>query len=239
MKVTVIGCSTCWTDRPTSSYCIDGDTLVDCGEGTQKFYTQAKVDFYSIKNIFITHLHSDHTANLLPYFCQYVSYAKPEEKKTLTIYGKKGLKDYLKTLSLANADYANVNLEDHINIVEFDDYSKPLHVGKYTIKLFKFQHGELENTAYVFDDGKSKVGFSGDLGMQDGIDEFIDCCDSVFMECCGMKTSSSHIGYNDYINFVQNHKNVKMFAVHCVNDVYFNEKELGITCAHQFESYNL
>lgn len=239
MNVTVIGCSTSWTDRPTSSYCIDGDTLVDCGEGTLKYYDESKVDFYKIKNIFITHFHSDHTLCLVQFFCQYISYAKPEEKKTLTIYGGKGLKKYLNYLLLTNADHDDINIEDYINIVELEDYANPIHVGKYDIKLFKFVHGKLENTAYVFDDGESKVGFSGDLGMQDGIDKFISCCDAVFLECCGEKSSGSHLGYNDYKSFENLHKNVKFFAIHCVNDVYLHEKELDIICAHHSKSYEL
>ena len=45
MKVSVIGCSTAWTDRPCSSYCINDTILVDCGEGTFKYYAQAQVDY--------------------------------------------------------------------------------------------------------------------------------------------------------------------------------------------------
>lgn len=237
MKVTVVGCSTSWSDRPTSSYCIDNDTLVDCGEGTFKYYSKAKLDYRNIKNIFITHFHTDHTLNLTQYFCHYICYAKPEERKTLTIYGQKGLKNYLHNILITNKDFENVNIEDYINIVELKDYSKPIHVGKYDIELFKFQHGMLEDTAYIFDDGKVKVGFSGDLSMQEGIQKFINACNVVFLDCSGRVSSSSHLGYNDYIKLANENKNTKFFAIHCTDDVYNNEKNLGITCAHHSESY--
>ena len=51
MQVKVIGCSNAWTDRPTSSYCINENILVDCGEGTFKYYQKAKVDYIKIINL--------------------------------------------------------------------------------------------------------------------------------------------------------------------------------------------
>ena len=70
MQVTVIGCSTCWTNKPVSSYCINGNILVDCGEGTTKHYKKSGVDFFEIKHIFITHFHTDHFTGLSAHISQ-------------------------------------------------------------------------------------------------------------------------------------------------------------------------
>ena len=73
-NVKVIGCSTAWTNRPMSSYCLDDEILIDCGEGTTKYYDKTDVNFNSIKNIFITHFHSDHFSGLTQYLCQHCLY---------------------------------------------------------------------------------------------------------------------------------------------------------------------
>ena len=94
MEVKVIGCSTTWTERPTSSYCLDENTLIDCGEGTLKFYKNAKVELNNIKNIFITHLHSDHTGALmnLLYHLRWKT-INNVQTSNLNIYGPKGIKN--------------------------------------------------------------------------------------------------------------------------------------------------
>ena len=238
MKVTVIGCSTSWTDRPTSSYCINGHILVDCGEGTYKNYKPSGINFDNINNVFITHLHSDHTSSLAVYFGMYLR--KTPTKEKLTIYGPKGLKVYLKhLLYVCLMDYYDLNLEDYFNLIEIEDFTKKITVENFSISTYSFTHGNLQDIAYVFDDGHSKVGFSGDLNMQQGIDKFIENTNSVFLECCSMESSKSHLGYNDYIKFQNKYTDKKFYAIHCVDKVYDNEQQLGITCAKHSKTYEL
>ena len=129
MKVSIIGCSTCWTDRPTSSYCVNDTLLIDCGEGTMKYYKQAGVDFFNIKNILITHFHVDHTVNLIQYLSQYAFYSDASKRKSVTIYGPKGLKVYLDKLKRISLDLENLNWEDYFNLVEIDSFKTGFKVG--------------------------------------------------------------------------------------------------------------
>ena len=176
MKVSVIGCSTAWTDRPTSSYCVNNTTLIDCGEGTLKFYKKANVNFLHIKNIFITHLHSDHTFALMEYIDQYIFYSAVKDRKSVTIYGPKGLREFLDNLKLASCEYKEIdyNLDDYFNIIEIEDFSKQIKVDNLIVYPYLFKHGKMDNISYVFDDGKVKVGFSGDITMQEGLNKFIE-----------------------------------------------------------------
>ena len=238
MKVSVIGCSTCWTDRPTSSYCINDNTLVDCGEGTMKFYKLAGVDFLSINKIFLTHFHADHTLNLIQYLCQYANYSPVEKRKTVTIYGPSGLKKYLDCIKAISIDCVDLVWEDYFNIVEIDDFAREFDFGNLKVKPYKFTHGKIENIGYVFKDEKCSVGFSGDLNFQESIEKFLKECDNVFLECCAMKSSAYHLGYDKYIEFQNQMPDKKFFATHCVDDVYNREKELNITCAKYGQTYN-
>ena len=232
MNIKVIGCSTCWTDRPTSSYCINNATLVDCGEGTLKYYKQAKVDFLAIKNIFITHLHGDHIFALYNYLNQHISYNPIEKRKSLTIYGPVGLKDSIYAmLSHFASELKSCNVEDYVNIVEIDDFSKVIKIEGMEVRLVKLKHGQLQNIAYVFNDGMVSVGFSGDCTYNEAVDQFISFCDVAFLECCSEKTSENHLGYDDYIKICKSNPEKKFHAIHCVDKIYNNSQELGITVA--------
>lgn len=236
MEVKVIGCSNAWTDRPTSSYCINDNILVDCGEGTFKFYKKAKVDYLKIKHIFITHLHSDHTFNLGVLYCWYANYEKKEKIKTVTIYGPKGLTEHLNHIK-AVSDENIYNFEDFFNIVEIEDFNKTIEIDGIKVKMFHFMHGKLDDIAYIFDDGKVKVGFSGDLNYQEEIQDFISNLNVAFLECSNATSSSTHLGYNDYIKFQNNNPDKKFFAIHCAEKVYQSEKKLKIQCAKHGKCY--
>lgn len=236
MEVKVIGCSNSWTDRPTSSYCINDSILVDCGEGTLKFYKKAKVDFLNIKHIFITHLHSDHTFNLGTFYSYYANYERKEKMKTVTIYGPKGLKDYVDHIKIVSFQ-CNYTFEDIFNIVEIEDFNKTIEIDEVKVKMFHFMHGNIDDIAYIFDDGKVKVGFSGDLNYQKEIQNFISNLNVVFLECSNATSSPTHLGYNDYIKLQSNNPDKKFFAVHCADSIYQNEKELGIKCAKHGKCY--
>lgn len=237
MKVSVIGCSTAWTDRPCSSYCINDTILVDCGEGTFKYYAQAQVDYKKIKHIFITHFHSDHTFNLSQFYARYSQYEPKKNQKTVTIYGPKGLSDNLELIR-KSAFEDNYRFEDFFNLVEIDDFDKKIIIDDIEISAFQFQHGNIEDIAYIFDDGATQVGFSGDLAYNDKINIFISKCKAVFLECCALKSTQSHLGYDKYIKLQNKHKNTKFLAIHCEDAVYSQEKDLNIECAKHSKTYN-
>ncbi len=238
MKVDIIGCSTAWTERPTSSYCINDDILVDCGEGTLKYYGRNKIDFYKIKNIFITHLHGDHTFALYNYLCQHIGYNTEEQKKSLTIYGPVGLKTHLfEMIKNFASEIDPFVIEDYVNVIELSDFSQTLQIDNLKVKFFKLKHGKLIDIAYVFDDGKIKIGFSGDCILTPEIENFIELSDIVYLECCSFETSASHLGLNDYKMLHKKYSNKQFYAIHCIDKIYKNYKEYGIEIAEDGKKY--
>ena len=69
--------------------------LIDCGEGTQRQFRKAKLNMGKITRILITHWHGDHVLGL-PGVLQ--SLAMGEYRKTLYIYGPKGIKEFMMKL---------------------------------------------------------------------------------------------------------------------------------------------
>ena len=239
MKVKVIGSSTAWTNRPMSSYCLDDEILIDCGEGTTKHYNEAGVNFSAIKNIFITHFHSDHILGLVEYFCQHCIYNDESNWKSLTIYGPIGLKrhlDMLKVFSFGESDAEKICLEDYINIVELDD-EKCFKVGDYEVNYYKLQHGDMIDLAYRFNkDGKS-VGFSGDCTYSDKLESFAQSSKLCFLECCAEKTSTKHLGVDKFVEIKNNYKNNRFVAIHCVDALYQNQDKYDIEFAKDGNEY--
>jgi len=99
MKLTFLGTS---AGRPTKERNVsalglefDQDNkwyLFDCGEGTQRQIMKSRLSIGKLDTIFITHLHGDHYYGLPGL----LSTKKLETSlKALTIYGPKGIKDFL------------------------------------------------------------------------------------------------------------------------------------------------
>lgn len=90
--------------------------LFDCGEGTQQQILKTHIRPRKINKIFITHLHGDHIFGL-PGLLSSRSFQGGEDN--LTIYGPKGIKEYVETsLRLSES-----RLSYKISYVELDDFS--------------------------------------------------------------------------------------------------------------------
>ena len=106
------------------------------------------------------------------------------------------------------------------------------------ITPFKLKHGSLIDIGYIFDDSLTSVGFSGDCINTKNLEKFVKKPQNLFLECCGMETNRSHLGYNDYIKFTKKYPDKKFFAIHCVDEVYKNYKKLHIELAKESKTYH-
>ncbi|APC10232.1 MULTISPECIES: ribonuclease Z [Providencia] len=105
--------------------------LFDCGEGTQHRILNSPFKTPKIDKIFITHLHGDHIFGLPGLLC---SRSMGGATEPLTLYGPKGLKQYVETVLRVSESYMTYPL----NIIE-------IQAGQL------FDDGELIVTAYPLD----------------------------------------------------------------------------------------
>lgn len=88
--------------------------LFDCGEATQHQILHTSLKPRRVEKIFITHLHGDHIYGL-PGFLSSRSFQGGESK--VTIYGPKGIKEYVETSLSVSQTYLKYPLQ----IIEVDD----------------------------------------------------------------------------------------------------------------------
>ncbi|MFE7060862.1 ribonuclease Z [Sutcliffiella sp. NPDC057660] len=108
--------------------------LFDCGEATQHQILHTSLKPRKISKIFITHLHGDHIFGL-PGLLSSRSFQGGETP--LTVYGPKGIKDYIEislSVSMTHVKYP-------LNIVEFDEEGMILEEEEYRIFGKKLVHG--------------------------------------------------------------------------------------------------
>lgn len=240
MELFVAGCSLSWSDRFTSCYMLDKHILFDCGEGTSKnvvkHYGQSKLA--DIDWIFITHFHVDHIFSLCQYLSQTIIFKHRVGKEKLTIVGPKGLLGVLKTLFAFSTKKPD-KIDEFINVKEVDSKSAPIKVDGYTISMFNLLHGDIDDIGYVIDDGKQKLGYTGDTIYDQNLLNMVSNCDAVICDVSGEKNTENHMGVEGYDELKKLFPNKNFYAVHCNDDVYYNAEKYKLNLLHESKVYNL
>ena len=114
--------------------------LVDCGEGSQRQFRKAKINPGKITRILLTHKHGDHTFGL-PGLLSTLDFSG--YNKTLSIYGPKGMKKFLKDF----LDFENVKRKFKIIVSEVS--GKFFETDNFYLEAEKMIHG-IPINAYNF-----------------------------------------------------------------------------------------
>ena len=90
----------------TSSLLMVGDRpyLVDCGYGTMRALKEAGVNFLQVPNIFLTHLHDDHVADVPSLLSHQWTQGRIDPTTVYGPYGTDALVEAVLQLSQANTD---------------------------------------------------------------------------------------------------------------------------------------
>jgi len=105
--------------------------LVDCGEGTQRQFKIAGLNYMNLTRIFITHWHGDHVLGLPGLF---ETLALNNYNKTLNVYGPKGTKRFIDLIQELVLDF-HIDIQVHevsgrfINEPDFFVESADMHHG--------------------------------------------------------------------------------------------------------------
>ena len=171
MKLHVLGSGTVCPNlrRASSGYLLEvGDELIwlDMGSGTLRRFLEFGHDLQRVNKLFLTHVHPDHTADLVPFFFA-ANYA-PDfwGGRQLDVYGPPGLWHFLTHLGAAWSWVEPKAFERHVH--ELEDGQK-VDLKTCQVTAHRVVHGELNALSYRFEAEGKVFSFSGDSGVCDGL----------------------------------------------------------------------
>jgi ribonuclease BN (tRNA processing enzyme) len=179
MKITILGCGSFMHDLEHlgPSYLVrisNQNILLDAGCGSIVQLFKSGLSFYDLDAIFITHIHNDHTSDLVAMLIPYIRFAGPN--KILKIYGPKGVARFIEDLITI---YGHKKLLDEgpMNIEVSEINSKVDLSNGSTVEPFSVEHLGLNAFAYRLEENNKIFVFSGDSNKCKGIEEAIQNAD--------------------------------------------------------------
>jgi len=183
LELTLLGTGTAVPrlERSSSAYILkanDRNILIDCGAGTLRRLLEAKTSYHDIDLLLLTHLHPDHTADLVPFFfaCRYSTVPRT---RPLEIIGGKGIKHFLTQLD-NTFDRHLFSPHYDLDIREVGDENWMW--GDIGFESRAVSHISNSRAFAALTDGK-KISFSGDSGYCQALIELAKNSDVFVCEC--------------------------------------------------------
>ncbi|MBW1894049.1 MAG: ribonuclease Z [Deltaproteobacteria bacterium] len=166
-KVTILGSGTCVPSlsRSACSVLIESGharLLLDTGPGTMRRLLETGTTIFDVSVIFYSHLHPDHTAELVPFLFATKYPGSHSRQKPLTIVAGKGFSHFFKGLTSVYGEWIMLG-DDIFKIVELDTTgSDSLDIEGFSIASAPVEHCE-ESLAYrITGPDKKSIVYSGD-----------------------------------------------------------------------------
>lgn len=109
--------------------------LFDCGEATQHQILRTTIRPRKVSKIFITHLHGDHIFGL-PGFLSSRSFQNGDDPTPLTIYGPKGVAEFVKT----SLTVSHTKLAYNLKFVELNDEGPIFESSRFKVSFKYLEH---------------------------------------------------------------------------------------------------
>ena len=157
---------------------IGSETVIfDAGCGTFMRLVEAGINYEKINYIFITHLHIDHTSDLLQYLWAY----HLDREKDLHLFGPPGFKRFYKTLTELAPQFSHLPFKVRVREVDDNDV---ISLPFCRIEVARTYHvDELTSICYKVKADKKTFGYSGDTGYCERLIEFFRNVDVLVLEC--------------------------------------------------------
>lgn len=161
----------------------DRCALLDIGPGTLRQLTRIGICHERIDQIFLSHFHPDHTADLIHFLFVTRYSSNIHRREPFRIIGPRGLKDFLKRLKSGYGKWLDVSPE--IMSIEELDIERPDNIE---CKGFSVISQPVEHTPHSLAfriksiDGGSFV-YSGDTAFCNEIIELAKGCNLLILEC--------------------------------------------------------
>jgi len=218
MKLNILGSGTCvpYSKRGSAGYEIsfgDSAVMLDCGSGSTWKLAQLGINYLEIDHIFLSHLHPDHTGDLVPFlFATKYAYGSPygeKRVKPLSIWGGQGFKAFFESLEDAFNEWI---VPDTLTVNEIDEGSFALE--DFTVSCVRTPHHSSSLAYRIEAEGKSIV-YSGDTDYSESLIKLAKGADLLIIECALADNNSKFVGHlrpKDVISIV-NQANPKRTVV--------------------------
>lgn len=163
--------------------------LLDLGFGNVRQLARAGLDASRVQDVFITHRHPDHCADLAALLFLYRYGAKPASGR-LRVWGPVGFRAFLERLSAAYAPW----LEPEGYELEAGELEEGQRVkgAKWTMECMTTPH-PTPSLAYRLTSGGKTLVYSGDTGPSERLTGFAKGCDLLLLEATTDKPFAGHL----------------------------------------------
>jgi ribonuclease BN (tRNA processing enzyme) len=175
-----------------------GDTnlLVDCGSGATHGLARAGLTLDRLSGLALTHLHPDHTGDLVSLLFALSNPVGPQRAGELPLYGPEGTAKLLEGLRSVYGRW----VEPRGGPLAFSALSDGASVtlGELTVRAFSVVHVK-GSFALRFEAGGRAIAFSGDSGPCPGLERAAQGADLFLCECASREgdTYKGHMGPAD------------------------------------------
>lgn len=192
MKFVVLGSgsSVPHPKRNGSGYWLEtekGKLLLDCSASAVHRMAQENLDWANLDAIWISHFHLDHVGGLAPFLfgTKYAPEIK-DRKKTLKIFGAKGLKKLFENFDRAN-DYKLLEQPFPIEISEVEPLEKFQILEDAEAVAAKTPHTAESCAIRIRDSHDKTLVYTADTGIEKALGAFARHVDLFVMECSFVK----------------------------------------------------
>ncbi|MCH5171004.1 MAG: MBL fold metallo-hydrolase [Oscillospiraceae bacterium] len=195
--------------------------VMDMGSGTLS-RLMAAVDIKKINHIFISHLHFDHTSDLLPF-----RYLLEEINHTVNIYTHKENTEWYKIL-FEHPNFNVINIDENSNIK----------IGSMTLEFLPMKHTVTDYAVII--KGDKTLCYTGDTLYNENIPKCFEKSDCVLADCSKPKGfRGPHMNVSDAVNLSEKYR-AKIITTHLSADFDPTEETKdfpNITVAEELRTY--
>ena len=207
MKLKIIGSGNIYSKYNSASYLIDDKILIDVPNGTCKILKNVGIEPSKINHIIITHFHGDHFLDM-PFVLLNKIF---DDSECTNIYcdntGENKVYDITKL--------AFPNKVGRINNYFKYIYNDKFSIDEYEIEKILLEHEEGINAyGYIFYDNSQHIGFTGDSGFCNNIEEMAEKCDHLICDCNSIVGKKSHMGIDNLEELSMKYPSCNFYTTH-------------------------
>ena len=221
MKVKTLGTGSTYSKANCACVLIDDDTLIDVGPGTTKSLIRMNHNLTSIKTILLTHLHSDHIADIL---LLVNNLEILDFDHAIDIYAPRGTDAKFIDLAYLLNGVRTANFVSQRFIYHDIQDGYQAEFGQHTVKVFRAMHGSIEAYSFLID---KKLGITGDSSLCENIKKLAKASEALICDCSKEIGNHQHMGIDNLLELSDSNPKLRIFPTH------FRDKTKAKLCTMQ------